>query len=136
VTTSTCTSRRSTACCSTCSSRSRGRITKIGRRQKQGQAKAKAAGKYVGRPENSKRTAKIAAVFRAGASHSAIQEAAGCGPATVAKIAKHVQKAATKSPDYQCLDTKGPPHQAALSIRVRLATPTILRASRSGAPYG
>ena len=58
------------------------------RRQKQGQAKARAAGKYVGRPENSKRTAKIAAVFRARASYCAIQEAAGCGPATVAKIAK------------------------------------------------
>jgi DNA invertase Pin-like site-specific DNA recombinase len=62
------------------------------RRQKQGQAKARAAGKYAGRPENSKRTAKIAAVFRAGASHSAV----GCGPATVAKITKHVQKAASK----------------------------------------
>ena len=64
------------------------------RRQMQGQAKAKAEGKYVGRPENTKRNAKIAAMLCAGASYSAVQEATGCGRATVAKIAKRVQKAA------------------------------------------
>jgi DNA invertase Pin-like site-specific DNA recombinase len=64
------------------------------RRQMQGQEKAKAAGKYVGRPENTKRNAKIAAMLRAGASYSAVQEATGCGRATVAKIAKRAQQAA------------------------------------------
>lgn len=67
------------------------------RRQMQGQAKAKADGKYVGRPENTKRNAKIAAMLRAGASYSAVQEATGCGRATVAKIAKRIQKAASKA---------------------------------------
>ena len=61
------------------------------RRQMQGQAKAKAEGKYVGRPENKKRNAKIAAML--GASYSAVQEATGCSRATVAKIAKRAQKA-------------------------------------------
>ena len=64
------------------------------RRQMQGQAKAKVAGKYVGRPENTKRNAKIAAMLKAGASYSAVQEATGCGRATVAKIAKRARKAA------------------------------------------
>jgi DNA invertase Pin-like site-specific DNA recombinase len=64
------------------------------RRQMQGQAKAKAAGKYVGRPENTKRNAKIAAMLRSGASYSTVQEATGCSRATVAKIAKRAQKTA------------------------------------------
>jgi len=64
------------------------------RRQMQGQAKAKAAGKYVGRPENTKRNTKIAAMLKAGASYSAVQEATGCGRATVAKIAKRAKAAA------------------------------------------
>jgi DNA invertase Pin-like site-specific DNA recombinase len=64
------------------------------RRQMQGQARAKAEGKYVGRPENTKRNAKIAAMLRSGASYSAVQEATGCSRATVAKIAKRKQKAA------------------------------------------
>jgi DNA invertase Pin-like site-specific DNA recombinase len=64
------------------------------RRQMQGQAKAKAEGKYVGRPENKKRNAKIAAMLRAGASYTAVQDATGCGRATVAKIAKRAAKAA------------------------------------------
>jgi DNA invertase Pin-like site-specific DNA recombinase len=42
------------------------------RRQMQGQAKAKAEGKYVGRPENKKRNAKISAMLKAGASYSAV----------------------------------------------------------------
>jgi DNA invertase Pin-like site-specific DNA recombinase len=54
------------------------------RRQMQGQARAKAEGKYVGRPENKKRSAKIAAMLAAGTSYSAIQEATGCSRATVA----------------------------------------------------
>jgi DNA invertase Pin-like site-specific DNA recombinase len=64
------------------------------RRQMQGQNRAKAAGKYIGRPENKKRNAKIAAMLRAGASYTAVQEATGCGRATVAKIAKRALRAA------------------------------------------
>jgi DNA invertase Pin-like site-specific DNA recombinase len=64
------------------------------RRQFQGQDKAKAAGKYVGRPENAKRNSKIAAMLAAGRSYSDVQEAFGCSRATVAKIAKRAQKAA------------------------------------------
>jgi DNA invertase Pin-like site-specific DNA recombinase len=60
------------------------------RRQMQGQAKAKAEGKYVGRPENKRRNARIAAMLAAGTSYSDVQEATGCSRATVAKIAKRV----------------------------------------------
>jgi DNA invertase Pin-like site-specific DNA recombinase len=62
------------------------------RRQMQGQAKAKAAGKYVGRPENKRRNARIATMLAAGTSYSAVQEATGCSRATVAKIAKRSKK--------------------------------------------
>jgi DNA invertase Pin-like site-specific DNA recombinase len=58
------------------------------RRQMQGQAKAKAEGKYVGRPENRRRNTRIAAMLAAGTSYTAVQEAVGCSRATVAKIAK------------------------------------------------
>jgi DNA invertase Pin-like site-specific DNA recombinase len=63
------------------------------RRQMQGQAKAKAEGKYVGRPENKRRNARIAAMLAAGTSYSAVQEATGCSRATVAKIAKRAAAA-------------------------------------------
>jgi DNA invertase Pin-like site-specific DNA recombinase len=63
------------------------------RRQMQGQAKAKAEGKYVGRPENKRRNKRIADMLASGTSYSAIQEATGCGRATVAKIAKRSQAA-------------------------------------------
>jgi DNA invertase Pin-like site-specific DNA recombinase len=63
------------------------------RRQMQGQAKAKAEGKYVGRPENKRRNARIAAMLKAGTSYSDIQEATGCSRATVAKIAKRAAAA-------------------------------------------
>lgn len=58
------------------------------RRQMQGQAKAKVEGKYIGRPENKKRNARIATMLRAGISYSDIQAAVGCSRATIAKIAK------------------------------------------------
>jgi DNA invertase Pin-like site-specific DNA recombinase len=64
------------------------------RRQMQGQAKAKADGKYVGRPENTKRNGRIAAMLRSKTSYSAIQEATGCSRATIAKIAKRAQATA------------------------------------------
>jgi DNA invertase Pin-like site-specific DNA recombinase len=64
------------------------------RRQMQGQEKAKAEGKYVGRPENKRRNTRIATMLAAGTSYSAIQEATGCSRATVAKIAKRAKAAA------------------------------------------
>jgi DNA invertase Pin-like site-specific DNA recombinase len=64
------------------------------RRQMQGQAKAKADGKYVGRPEDKRRNNRIAAMLAAGTSYSAVQDATGCSRATVAKIAKRLKVAA------------------------------------------
>lgn len=58
------------------------------RRQAQGQEKAKAEGRYKGRPEDAKRNAGIAAMLKAGASWSQIQDTTGCSRATIAKIAK------------------------------------------------
>jgi DNA invertase Pin-like site-specific DNA recombinase len=65
------------------------------RRQMQGQARAKAEGKYVGRPENKRRNGKIAVMLAAGSSYSDVQEATGCSRATVAKIAKRQKGAST-----------------------------------------
>ena len=64
------------------------------RRQAEGQAKAKAAGKYRGRPEDTKRNASIATMLRKGLSWSEVQDATGCGRATVAKIAARMRAAA------------------------------------------
>jgi DNA invertase Pin-like site-specific DNA recombinase len=64
------------------------------RRQMQGQAKAKADGKYIGRPENKRRNARIANMLAAKTSYSAIQAAIGCSRATVAKVAKRAVAAA------------------------------------------
>jgi DNA invertase Pin-like site-specific DNA recombinase len=64
------------------------------RRQMQGQAKAQAEGKYVGRPENKRRNTRIATMLAAGTSYSDVQEATGCSRATVAKIAKRLKVAA------------------------------------------
>jgi DNA invertase Pin-like site-specific DNA recombinase len=64
------------------------------RRQMQGQEKAKAAGKYIGRPENKRRNARIAAMLAAGTSYSDVQEATGCSRATVAKVAKRQKQTA------------------------------------------
>jgi DNA invertase Pin-like site-specific DNA recombinase len=64
------------------------------RRQMQGQEKAKAEGKYVGRPENKRRNNRIATMLAAGSSYSDIQDATGCSRATVAKIAKRAKQAA------------------------------------------
>ena len=58
------------------------------RRAAQAIAKAKAEGKYRGRPENADRNAGIGAMLRGGASWSAIQKATGCSRATIAKIAR------------------------------------------------
>ena len=61
------------------------------RRQAQGQAKARAEGKYRGRPEDSARLAGIAAMLKGGASWTAIQDAVGCSRATVAKVAARMR---------------------------------------------
>lgn len=58
------------------------------RRQAEGQAKAKQAGRYKGRPEDAQRNAAIAAMLAKGLSWSQVQDATGCSRATVAKIAK------------------------------------------------
>jgi DNA invertase Pin-like site-specific DNA recombinase len=61
------------------------------RRQEQGQARAKAEGRYKGRAENVARNDGIAAMLRSGSSWSVIQAATGCSRATIAKIAKRVR---------------------------------------------
>lgn len=58
------------------------------RRQAEGQANAKAAGVYKGRPEDVKRNAGIADMLARGMSWSQIQDATGCSRATIAKIVK------------------------------------------------
>ena len=61
------------------------------RRQKQGQAHARAAGTYKGRPEDTRRNAGITSMLKAGLSYSQIQDATGCSRATVAKIAARLR---------------------------------------------
>jgi DNA invertase Pin-like site-specific DNA recombinase len=63
------------------------------RRQAQGQARAKAEGRYKGRPPNERRNAGIASMLRAGQSWSSIHDATGCSRATIAKIAKVLKSA-------------------------------------------
>lgn len=63
------------------------------RRQQQGQAKAKAAGVYKGRKEDTARNAGIAAMLKAGSSWSQIQATTGCSRATISKIAKRREAA-------------------------------------------
>jgi DNA invertase Pin-like site-specific DNA recombinase len=60
------------------------------RRQAQGQATAKAEGRYKGRKEDTARNAGIAAMLKAGSSWSQIQAATGCSRATITKIAKRL----------------------------------------------
>jgi DNA invertase Pin-like site-specific DNA recombinase len=64
------------------------------RRQAEGIARARATGRFRGRPENGKRNKRIANMLASGASYSAVQEATHCSRATVAKIAKRVRAAA------------------------------------------
>ena len=61
------------------------------RRQAQGQARAKAAGLYRGRQEDTKRNEGIAAMLKAGSPWSQIQAATGCSRSTLARIAKRVK---------------------------------------------
>lgn len=64
------------------------------RRQTQGIEKAKADGRYNGRPEDIERNAGIESSLKAGLSWSTIQAATGCSRATIAKIAKRLKEAA------------------------------------------
>ena len=64
------------------------------RRQQQGQEKARAQGRYQGRPEDTKRNATIAHMLKRGMSWSQIQDATGCSRAHVAKIAARIKEAA------------------------------------------
>ena len=64
------------------------------RRQAQGQARAKAEGRYKGRPEDAERNDGIGRMLAVGQSWGAIQRATGCSRATIAKIAKRLKQAA------------------------------------------
>jgi DNA invertase Pin-like site-specific DNA recombinase len=61
------------------------------RRQAQGVAKARAEGKFQGRPENVDRNAGIAGMLTSGMSWSDIEAATGCGRATIAKVRKRLK---------------------------------------------
>ncbi|AWM07634.1 recombinase family protein [Bradyrhizobium symbiodeficiens] len=65
------------------------------RRQADGQAKAKAEGRYKGRPEDTERNAKIAAMLAAKQSWNTIQSFTGCSRATILKIARRESAAAS-----------------------------------------
>jgi DNA invertase Pin-like site-specific DNA recombinase len=58
------------------------------RRQAQGQEKAKAEGRYKGRPEDARRNASIIDMIARGMSWSQVQDATGCSRATIAKLVK------------------------------------------------
>ena len=58
------------------------------RRQTQGIAKAKSAGKYAGRPEDTKRNAAVLGMLRSGQSWASIIAATKCSRSTLARLAK------------------------------------------------
>jgi DNA invertase Pin-like site-specific DNA recombinase len=58
------------------------------RRQKQGIAKAKANGKYKGRPENKSRNAALLKLLESGQSWNSIIAATGCSRSTLSKLRK------------------------------------------------
>ena len=60
------------------------------RRQAQGQVKAKAAGLYTGRAENTQRNNGIATMLRAGSTWQQIMVATGCSRGTVAKVKRRL----------------------------------------------
>ena len=68
------------------------------RRQAQGQARAKAEGRYKGRKPDTARNDGIAAMLRAGSSWSQVQAMTGCSRATVAKVAKRIEAGRTSEP--------------------------------------
>ena len=64
------------------------------RRQAQGEAKAKAEGRYKGRPEDVARNSAIAKLLETGQSWTAIPNMTGCSRATIAKVAQCALRAA------------------------------------------
>ena len=60
------------------------------RRQAEGTAKAVAAGRYKGRPEDHKRNDGIATMLRAGSSWQQVQDAFGCSRSTIAKVKQRI----------------------------------------------
>lgn len=65
------------------------------RRQEQGINKAKAAGKFKGRPEDTQRNETIAKLLKARMSYTDIMGAVNCSRATVAKVSKSLKEATT-----------------------------------------
>ena len=64
------------------------------RRQAEGTAKARAAGLYKGRRENTARNEGVAAMLRNGSSWQQIQDAMGCSKGTIAKVRQRLNSAA------------------------------------------
>ena len=64
------------------------------RRQAEGTAKARAAGLYKGRRENTARNEGVAAMLREGSSWQQIQDAMGCSKGTIAKVRQRLNSAA------------------------------------------
>lgn len=65
------------------------------RRQEQGINKAKAAGKFKGRPEDTLRNEGIGKLLKAGMSYTNIMETVKCSRATVAKVSKSLKEVNT-----------------------------------------
>ena len=65
------------------------------RRRQAGTAKAKAAGRYRGRPEDRQRNNGIAAMLRAGSPWQQIEGAFGCSRPTIAKVKKRLAEPPT-----------------------------------------
>ena len=61
------------------------------RRQAEGTAKAKAAGRYKGRTEDRKRNDGIAAMLRSGSSWQQVQDVFRCSSSTVAKVKRRIE---------------------------------------------
>ncbi|OEO31943.1 resolvase [Devosia insulae DS-56] len=61
------------------------------RRQAQGIVKAKADGRYRGRPEDAERNAAIVAMLKSGQTWNTIVKATGCSRSTLARLAKRTQ---------------------------------------------
>lgn len=61
------------------------------RRQQQGIVKAKAEGRYRGRPEDDKRNAAIMSMLAGGQSWNAIVAATGCSRSTLSRLAKRLK---------------------------------------------
>ena len=69
------------------------------RRQAEGTAKAKAAGRYRGRPEDRHRNDGIATMLRAGSPWQQIEGAFGCSRSTIARVKKRLADPATQESD-------------------------------------